>query len=115
MSVRRVRQVFFLLLGVAVIVVLVVPFKVPYSIKTSGKLMPAKEWILSKGSDGRLIENLFDHQRGVSEKFSVIQFDRGDAVQFKLNDDLASNSTIVAGDTVGSIRSNEIERQIIRL
>ena len=100
------RQV-FILSSVAVIVALVMPFKVPYSIKTSGKLVPAKEWILSKGSDGRLIESLFDHQKGVSESFSVTQFDRGDAVQFKLNDDLASNSTIVAGDTVGSIRSSD--------
>ncbi|MFQ5638146.1 MAG: hypothetical protein ACE5IR_09160 [bacterium] len=94
---------------------LVLPIKIPYSINVPGKLLPAREWILTRGTDGRLITMLMDHKEGMNQSYSVRQFERGDAVRFSFHHGITSNRAITAGDTVASIYSNEIERQIVRL
>jgi hypothetical protein len=97
------------------IIILFLPIKVPYSIKSPGKILPAKEWIVSKGPDGRLITVLKDNKLGISRNYSVSQFERGDAIQFSIRPDISSGSAIKEKDTVASIYSNEIERQFIQL
>ncbi len=96
-------------------VILVIPVKVGYSIKTPGKLLAAREWVVTRGTDGRLISTLVDHRRGVNENYSVSQFERGDAVQFRFRPFVAAGVGIARGDTVGSIYSNDFERQYIEL
>ncbi|MFQ5651622.1 MAG: HlyD family secretion protein [bacterium] len=104
-----------LMLSGAVIVVLLIPFKIGYSVKTPGKIMPARQWVVARGPDGRLISTLLDYKRGVHESYSVAQFERGDAVQFSLQSFVAAGATIVQGDTVASIYSNDSERQYVEL
>jgi hypothetical protein len=104
-------------LGILILLVifLLLPIKIPYSIKAPGKILPAKQWIVSKGPDGRLITILKDNKLGISQNYSVSQFERGDAIQFSLRPNIFSGSAIKANDTVASIYSNEIERQFIQL
>jgi hypothetical protein len=104
-------------LGVLLILVifLMLPIKIPYSIKAPGKILPAKQWIVTKGPDGRLITILKDNKLGISRNYSVSQFERGDAIQFSLRPNISSGSAIKEKDTVASIYSNEIERQFVQL
>ena len=104
-----------LLLAAVLLTVMFLPVKIGYSIKTPGKLLPAREWIVSRGTDGRLISAVIDHRRGVNENYSVSQFERGDAVQFRLRPEVAAGASIAKGDTLGSIYSNDFERQFIEL
>jgi hypothetical protein len=100
---------------ILLIIFLLLPIKIPYSIKSPGKILPSKEWIVSKGPDGRLITILKDNKLGVSQNYSVSQFERGDAIQFSLQPNISSGTPINKMDTVGLIYSNEIERQFVQL
>ena len=100
---------------ILLIIFLLLPIKIPYSIKAPGKILPSKEWIVSKGPDGRLITILNDNKLGVSQNYTVSQFERGDAIQFSLRPNISSGTPINKTDTVAIIYSNEIERQFIQL
>lgn len=103
--------IFFIL----VVVLLLLPVKIPYSINTPGKILPIREWIVIKGTDGRLITQLKNNQFGTIDNYSVSQFERGDAVRFKLKSNIISGTYVSMNDTIAAIYSNEIERQYIRL
>ena len=91
------------------------PIKYPTSLSSKGKILPSKNWVLAKTTDGRLITNLTDNKTGINNEFSVTQFQRGDAVQFKVNAELLLTGQIGKGDTIGYVISNEIEKDIERL
>lgn len=96
---------------IILIILLIVPIKIPYTITVPGKVIALKEWTLSKGTDGRLISVLKDNENGLSNEFSVSQFERGDAVCFRLKNNLATGCLIKNGDTIASVYSNEIDRR----
>ena len=93
----------------------IIPFKIPFSVKTMGKVLPIREWVISKGPDGRLITILTNNKTGMSKNYTVSQFERGDAIQFKLNPDIISGKAISKNDTIAVLYSNEIDRQIAEL
>lgn len=98
-----------------IIVFLLLPIKINYSLFVNGKILPAKEWIIYKGTDGRLTSLLTNYITGINESYDVTLFDRGDVMQFEFNSGLHSGSIIKKEDTVAVIYSNEIERQIENL
>jgi len=108
------KSLLILLSGIILLVVLI-PINLPLSVTSKGKLLPLKTWTLSKGTDGRLLTSLNDNSTGISNEFSVTQFERGDAVQFKFNPNIISKSVISKGDTIGYVISSEIEKDIEKL
>ena len=100
---------------ILLVILYFLPFEFPVSIKQKGKLLPYKSWVLAKGTDGRLITYLNDNSTGLNNEFSVTQFERGDAVQFKFNLEAIGDNNITQGDTIGYIISNEIEKDIQKL
>jgi multidrug efflux pump subunit AcrA (membrane-fusion protein) len=100
---------------VVVLIFLFLPIKFPYTITSKGKIFPYQTWTLAKTTSGRLITSLNDNSTGSNHGFSIIQFEQGDAVQFKLSPKVLQNDTISAGDTVGYIISSEIEKDIQKL
>jgi hypothetical protein len=90
-------------------------WSVPESVVTQGRVVPAAEWVLVKNEDGTLTTMLYDYAGGSAQSYSVSQFERGDAVEFSLNAGIIGNGPIRAGDTIGSIRSNESERRLAQL
>ncbi len=110
------RTVVYSLILVAVCVgLLLLPIDLPYSVDVPGKVIASREWVVSKGTDGRLIAVLVDHKRGVRQAYSVTQFERGDAVAFNLRPHIVAGAAIAAMDTIGAIHSNETERRIAEL
>ncbi|MCW8849593.1 MAG: hypothetical protein OQJ81_06390 [Melioribacteraceae bacterium] len=100
---------------VVVLIFLFLPIKFPYTITSKGKIFPYQTWTLAKTTSGRLITSLNDNSTGSNHGFSIIQFEQGDAVQFKLSPKVLQNDTISVGDTVGYIISSEIEKDIQKL
>lgn len=107
----------YIIIGIVVIffVFIFLPVEYPITVKTKGKIIPYQSWVISKGTDGRLITSLTDNLNGINQNYTVTQFERGDAVQFKLNLNIINQSLISKGDTVGFIISNEIEKDIQKL
>lgn len=100
---------------ILIILILVLPIKLVYKLKVQGKLLPEKEWIIYKGTDGRLTSLLTNYKTGINQSYDVTLFDRGDAMQFAFISDLHSGISIKLKDTIAFVYSNEIERQIANL
>ena len=103
------------ILAAAAVVVLLLPFEVPYTISTVGKVIPAREWLLVRSDNGALGTLLRDNVRGTVASYDLHQFERGDAVQFELNPALKSSMILAVGDTIGRIYSNETRRRLAEL
>ena len=88
--------------------------EVPYKIRVTGKISPGKEWIVARG-DGLITSTLYDNITGKTESYFVSHFERGDAVQFKLNESIIPGASISKGDTIAWIDSRDIERQFVQL
>lgn len=97
------------------VITLLLPIKISYNLFVRGKILPANEWIIYKGSDGRLTSQLINYKTGINQSYDVTLFDRGDAMQFEFNPSLASGTSIEQNDTIAVIYSNENERQIENL
>lgn len=108
----------FITLGVVAALaalVLALPVSVPYTISVPGKILTAREWIVSQGADGRVVTRLLDRAKGVTNDYTVSQFERGDAFEFHLRPNVAAGSLVRAGDTIGVIRSAAVEQELARL
>ncbi|PIW69669.1 MAG: hypothetical protein COW08_05915 [Ignavibacteriales bacterium CG12_big_fil_rev_8_21_14_0_65_30_8] len=98
----------------AIIIFLILPINLPYSIQVPGKVLPQKEWVLSKSDNGMIFTQLINNKTGVNEDFFVTQFERGDAVKFELFKD-ENNFSVSKNDTIGIIHSNEIDVRLVQL
>ena len=99
---------------IAIIFLFILPINLPYSIKVPGKVLPQKEWVLSKTDNGMIVTQLINNKTGISEDYFVTQFERGDAVQLNLNSK-KNNFSVSKNDTIGIIHSNEINRELVKL
>lgn len=91
------------------------PIEVPCNVVAEGKIVPTKLWTLYRGSDGQLFANTINYKTGVSEGFSVAQFERGSEVRFALSELMEADRTVVKGDTVGSISDSNIAERLVAL
>lgn len=117
MSIKKIDKTTWtwIIILVLLIVVLLIPLQLPYKITVPGKVLPTKEWLLYKDTEGRLMTSLINHKSGVHESYSVRSFQRGDAIQFSLNPNIFAGASVTTSDTVGIIYSNETEKQLINL
>lgn len=95
-----------------ILLFLILPIEIKYNIYVKGKLLPVKEWMIYKGTDGRLTSLITNYRTGINESYDVTLFDRGDAMKFSFNQNLFSGARLQSNDTVAVVYSNEIERQI---
>jgi len=98
-----------------VLFLLVSGIKVPHSINIFAEVHPLQKWQIVKGTDGQLTSALIDYQTGFSNAFGVTQFQRGESMVFAFAESMKNKKEIKAGDSVGIIRSSDVEENIVRL
>jgi hypothetical protein len=99
----------------AIIFIMVYPGDIPYEIKTVGKILPIKEWVVTRDMSGVMSAILRDNSLGQIESYYVADFERGDPVRFHLHPSINIEMQISEGDTVGWIESNELELELVRI
>ena len=106
-----------LLLGLSLLAIVVllafIFLEIPYTIRAKGIVKPVKEWGLYKGSDGTLVNMLEDHISGTLNEYNVMEFQRGDIVQFVFNEALLQNERIGRGDTIAWVLSKDLQMRLI--
>lgn len=88
---------------------------IDYKVRSTGLLLPAREWSLSRTIEGNLISSFKDNIQGSVNTYNVTEFSRGDVVEFRLNEKLFIKGVIQKGDTIGRIYSNEEQRKLLQL
>jgi hypothetical protein len=116
MNIKQFKPLYLIWIALAAIIIFIfLPITIPCNIKITGKLLPAKEWLLHKGTDGRLISEVKDNIKGNSQNFSVSIFERGDIISFNLLPKIVGGFYLNKDDTVGFIHSTETQRNIAAL
>ena len=97
------------------IILLILPIKITNNINSEAKIIPAREWILQKSEDGSIRISDIDHRKNIVHNVSAYQVERGDFIEFKMNEALADLNKISKYDTIGVIRSVTTERDLANL
>ncbi|MEO0468494.1 MAG: hypothetical protein AAF206_02645 [Bacteroidota bacterium] len=91
------------------------PIEVPYSFDGTGKIYPAREWVLTKDADGGMVSTLYNHEKGVVSGVTTYKFERGDIANLHIDEYSSETGIILQGDTVANIRSYLLEQRIQEL
>jgi len=91
------------------------PVKIPYSVEATGTLFPARRWALTRGTDDFLVGGAFDYATGMTEGYSISQFERGESVRIDINPDVFIGSRVAVGDTVATVSSTEAQERLAEL
>jgi len=94
---------------VVFLVIYFVPIHVSSDIRITGKVFPAKQWVLFAGSNGQIMNTQSDLVAGISNYYETREFSRGDDVRFEINPEILKKSIIDVGDTIGIVYSNETD------
>src|SRR3990172_6870781 len=110
-----IKTVIILVALILVLIYFILPIKLPYTVNSRAKVLPSREWIISKTTGGQLTTTIKDNKTGVSRNYSVSEFQRGDAMQLVFRPELNLGTSVNANDTIGTILSNEIQLQLVQL
>lgn len=108
-------MLYWLVSAGVLILLLLLPFRIPYTIKTIGKIQPHREWLVIRAADGQISTQLWNHESALVESMTVTQMLRGDAADFRLLADPRNSTQIAAGDTVGMLHSADMELSLISM
>jgi hypothetical protein len=113
---RSKNRIYVSSLVVSLLLVLVLfQVKVPHSIHTYFEVQPIQKWVLTKGAEGQIISSVTNFKSGASNNISVVQFERGEIMNFNFIPSLESKSSIVVGDTVGIVYSSRLHERLTQL
>lgn len=91
------------------------PVKVPYTIDSVAKMLPAHRWVLLRGNDGEIITNTENLFSGINNSYQLISFERGESIILNLNPKLNDGEIVTKGDTLGAIYSSSQQENLIQL
>jgi hypothetical protein len=114
-TVRNKKKIIIGILTGIIILLFILPVRFPYTITASGKLLPARIWLLERLSDGSLTATFTDQRSNVLLNYATYQIERGDVLLFNINKGLINSTHINVGDTIGQIGSNQTEMEISQL
>jgi len=109
---RITKKLILLLFFSAIIIVFIIPFKIPYTFKATAKIYPSQEWVLMSGQDDSFISVIYDNKTNVVNNLTNYKFERGDIAELKINPQLVSGQQINKDDTIAYIHSYVIENEL---
>jgi hypothetical protein len=89
--------------------------RVPHSIRTYFEVQPIQRWVLSKGPEGQIISSVTNFKAGTSNNISIVQFERGEIMNFNFNPAMDSKSILAIEDTVGIVYSSRLQERLTQL
>ena len=109
------HKIIILTLIIAAVIIIFLPIKVPYKISSVAKLMPAHQWLLSRGPDGDILTTTIDNLSGINNSYQLTSFERGESMILDINQDLRNGQQVNKGDTLGTIYSSSQQENLIEL
>ncbi|MFC1528061.1 hypothetical protein ACFL5D_04905 [Candidatus Neomarinimicrobiota bacterium] len=99
---------YFILLFIIIILITLLPIKYPITIKSYGKIYPAKELYITKVQNESISTEYIDRLHGGLKNYSINSFERGDRVSFVIEPKVIIGSEVCVGDTIGKIFSSRL-------
>jgi HlyD family secretion protein len=89
--------------------------KVGHSIRTYFEVQPLQKWVLAKGAEGQIISSVTNFKSGASNNISVVQFERGEIMNFNFIPSIESKVSLMIGDSVGIVYSSRLHERLTQL
>jgi hypothetical protein len=113
---RSKNSIYVSSLAVGLLLVLIMfEVKVPHSIRTYFEVQPIQKWVLAKGVEGQIVSSVIHFKSGASNNISVVQFERGESMNFNFVPSIESKTSLMAGDTVGIVYSSRLHERLTQL
>lgn len=100
---ENIKKYKWILVVVCCLIVVFAPIKFPNNVSAFVKILPSKELVALKGSNGQIITHIVNNFTGIVEDVNTIQVDREDFASLKL---IIKNSDVLKGDTVAVFTSS---------
>ena len=111
----RFRKFYLLAILLLIIGIFFLPFKVPFSFRSTGFVFPVKKWSVKTDLNGNYESELRNLRSGAIEDLTSYKFDRGDIARLSLLPNLLNNTFVKEGDTLGYITSKFLDEKIQNL
>ena len=98
-----------------VLVLFMVLFKLPYTVKSPCRFVAQGEWSLSQLEPDKLSARLVRNDSNKVQSFRLLQFDRQDFIQFALGADIHHGLSVQKGQPIGNIVSSENQLRLANL
>ncbi len=72
-----------------------------------GKILPLRQWILQKGTDGQIVHSTFNNLLALQENMVVNMVERGESIRFDFSPNLLTDDSITQNDTIGKFYSSD--------
>lgn len=109
------RIIIISIAGCIILLVLFLPYELTYKIDSIAKLLPAKQWILARGTSGDIQTSNIDHLNGTSISYQLTSFERGESMMLNINPELKNGQIVEKGDTIGIIYSSAQHESLVEL
>jgi hypothetical protein len=113
---RSKNRIYVSSLAVSILLVLILlQVKIAHSIHTYFEVQPIQKWVLAKGTEGQIISSVMNFKSGASNNISVVQFERGEIMNYNFIPSIELKSSLVVGDTVGIVYSSRLHERLTQL
>ncbi len=109
------KTIIILAASLVLIGVFFLPIKVPYAINSVAKILPAQQWLLSRGNDGEILTNTVNNISGINYSSRLFSFERGESMILDIDPSLENGQVVEKGDTLGIIYSSSRQENLIKL
>jgi len=107
---------YFTCFGLPVIcIILLFEVKVNQSIYSIFEVNPSQKWVLAKGAEGQIISSVMDYKSAISNNIFIVQFERGESMNFQLVQSVMSKSMFTTGDTIAIVYSSRLLERLTKL
>lgn len=89
--------------------------KLPYTINCSGKILPAREWIIRSVNGGDIVSFFNNHTNSPIYDFTDFKFDRGEIANFSFKKEFDEKVSVKKNDTLGYISSYLLDEKLTQL
>ena len=100
---------------IIIVLIIFLPIEIPYNISVQGKIIAGEEWLIHKQNDGSIVVSHKNHEADFINNYTAYQIDRGDVFRFHLQESLAYERNVTAGDTLGLVYSYSLYQELMRL
>jgi hypothetical protein len=113
--VKKYQKPVVLLILATSIVIILTNLQIPYKIKTMAKVLPLRQWILTRNASGDILTYSSNNLEGVNNSFKLTSFERGESMILEFTSKCNNGELVNEGDTLGIIYSNKKQEKLVQL
>lgn len=112
----RYRKYFALTIVLLLLVIVYFfPLTLPFNFRSTGWIQPVKKWTLRADLEGNFYGELTNYNTGAIELSTSYRFDRGDIATLSIRHEIANNTAVSKGDTLGYLYSRLVDERLQQL